>query len=106
MSDVLAVRSLRGTFYLMNVTGRRRQLKIRATWPWANAITAAWERIDALPQAPDLHEPVPAIQEGEPPGPWNPGHPARQPGCCYTRTLKSGVQNAPRTPASASHQPL
>ena len=32
--------------------GRRRRLKIQATWPWAEAITAAWKRIDALPQAP------------------------------------------------------
>jgi DDE family transposase len=32
--------------------GRKRHLKIQATWPWADAITAAWQRIDALPQAP------------------------------------------------------
>jgi hypothetical protein len=32
--------------------GRRRRLKIQATWPWAQAITAAWQCIDALPQAP------------------------------------------------------
>jgi Transposase DDE domain group 1 len=32
--------------------GRRRCLKIQLTWPWADAITAAWQRIDALPQAP------------------------------------------------------
>ena len=32
--------------------GRRRRLKIQATWPWAQAITAAWQRIDALPQGP------------------------------------------------------
>ena len=32
--------------------GRRRRLKIQAAWPWAVAITAAWQRIDALPQAP------------------------------------------------------
>jgi len=32
--------------------GRRRQLKILATWPWAAAIAAAWTRITALPQAP------------------------------------------------------
>jgi Transposase DDE domain group 1 len=32
--------------------GRRRRLKIQASWPWAAAIAAAWERIDALPQAP------------------------------------------------------
>jgi len=32
--------------------GRRRHLKIAATWPWAPAIAAAWTRISALPQAP------------------------------------------------------
>jgi hypothetical protein len=32
--------------------GRRRYLKIQATWPWAAAITTAWHRIDTLPQAP------------------------------------------------------
>ena len=33
-------------------SGRRRRLKIQASWPWADAITTAWQRIDALPQAP------------------------------------------------------
>jgi Transposase DDE domain group 1 len=33
-------------------SGRRRTLKIAATWPWADAIAAAWEQISALPQAP------------------------------------------------------
>ena len=32
--------------------GRRRRLRIPATWPWAAAFTAAWTRIHALPQAP------------------------------------------------------
>jgi hypothetical protein len=32
--------------------GRRRRLKIAAAWPWAAAITTAWTRIRALPQAP------------------------------------------------------
>ncbi len=32
--------------------GRRRRLKIPATWPWANAIATAWAQITALPQAP------------------------------------------------------
>jgi hypothetical protein len=32
--------------------GRRRRLKIPATWPWADAIATAWTRITALPQAP------------------------------------------------------
>jgi hypothetical protein len=29
--------------------GRRKILKIAASWPWANAITIAWQRIQALP---------------------------------------------------------
>jgi Transposase DDE domain group 1 len=33
-------------------SGRRRHLKISATWPWAIDIVTAWERISALPQAP------------------------------------------------------
>jgi Transposase DDE domain group 1 len=33
-------------------SGRRRRLKIPATWPWADAIATAWARIAALPQAP------------------------------------------------------
>jgi hypothetical protein len=32
--------------------GRRRRLKVQASWPWAEAITTAWQRINALPQAP------------------------------------------------------
>jgi len=32
--------------------GRRRKLRIAATWPWADAIVVAWARITALPQAP------------------------------------------------------
>jgi hypothetical protein len=33
-------------------SGRRRRLKLAATWPWAPAIVTAWERITALAQAP------------------------------------------------------
>jgi hypothetical protein len=33
-------------------SGRRRRLKISPTWPWATAITTAWTRLNALPQAP------------------------------------------------------
>jgi Transposase DDE domain group 1 len=32
--------------------GRRRRLKIQSSWPWAEAITTAWQRVDALPQPP------------------------------------------------------
>jgi hypothetical protein len=31
--------------------GRRRHLKIQATWPLAQVIATAWQRIHALPQA-------------------------------------------------------
>jgi hypothetical protein len=33
-------------------SGRRRRLRIQATWPWAADIVTAWERVSALPQAP------------------------------------------------------
>jgi hypothetical protein len=33
-------------------TGRRRHLKISATWPWASAIVTAWDRITVLAQPP------------------------------------------------------
>jgi hypothetical protein len=33
-------------------SGRRRRLKIPASWPWAPAIAVAWTRISTLPQAP------------------------------------------------------
>jgi Transposase DDE domain group 1 len=32
--------------------GRRRTLKIAAAWPWADPIVAAWQRVQAIPQAP------------------------------------------------------
>jgi hypothetical protein len=32
--------------------GRRRQLKIQASWPWADDIVTAWNRISALAHAP------------------------------------------------------
>jgi hypothetical protein len=32
--------------------GRRRRLRIQATWPWAADIVTAWNRVSALPQAP------------------------------------------------------
>ena len=33
-------------------SGRRRTLKIAATWPWTQEITTAWQHIQAIPQAP------------------------------------------------------
>jgi hypothetical protein len=40
-SFITAARLVRG--------GRRKTLKIAASWPWATAITMAWKRIQALP---------------------------------------------------------
>jgi hypothetical protein len=33
-------------------SGRRRRLKISATWPWAPVIVTAWDRINALAPPP------------------------------------------------------
>src|SRR5690349_18952315 len=44
--------------------GRRRRLKIQATWPWAAVITAAWQRIDARPH-PAHDDPVPATRKDD-----------------------------------------
>jgi hypothetical protein len=33
-------------------SGRRRRLNIQASWPWADSIMTAWDRITALPHAP------------------------------------------------------
>ena len=84
--------------------GRRRQLKISATWPWAQAIATAWTRITALPHAPYQRKVIPATPKEQPWGPWNPRPPARQPGHCHTPTLKSGtVQRLNRRPGPALH---
>jgi len=32
-------------------SGRRRTLKIAATWPWINEITTAWQHIQAMPNS-------------------------------------------------------
>ena len=51
--------------------GRRKTLKIAATWPWATAIITAWKRIQALPHPPDQRKPSLRPRK-EPPGPVEP----------------------------------
>ncbi len=46
--------------------GRSRILKIAATWPWAQEIITAWQRIQAVRTQPDQQEPVPPSKEGHP----------------------------------------
>jgi hypothetical protein len=63
--------------------GRRRRWKIAANWPWAEAITRAWQRITALLTPAYPREPVPATC-GYPSGPVEPcgtGPPAGKPPC-------------------------
>jgi hypothetical protein len=84
---------------------RRRQLRIPATWPRASDITAAWQQITALPQAPDqqarTRRPGKDTIQGpvEPPAP---GPPAGQP--AYPDTRK-GLGRPPRQPQTVDHQP-
>ena len=58
--------------------GRRRRWKIAANWPWADAITRAWQRITVLP---------------------DPGLPARTCPCDLWRTIR-GLWNPRQRPAS------
>ena len=92
-----AVRLVRG--------GRRRRLKIQATWPWAAAIMAAWQRIDALPQAP-LTSTNPSQRPGKDnPRPVEPRPPDPPAGLSPYPSTKIRVQNAAPRSSSASHQP-
>jgi hypothetical protein len=52
---------------------------------------------------PDQREPAPASRKGPPQGPWNPGHPARQPGHRHTQALNPRPETH-QTTASNSHQ--
>ena len=72
--------------------GRRLRLRLAATWPWATQLTAAITRLqDLRPRLTSRNHPY--DQERKPAGPWNPAHPARQPG------------NQARPEAETSHPP-
>jgi hypothetical protein len=64
--------------------------------PWATDIVTAWDRISALPQPLDQHEP-PLRSRKERPGPWNPGYAARQPGCHHLAEPKNKLHNRSRS---------
>jgi hypothetical protein len=80
--------------------GRRRCLEIQATWPWAEAITTAWQRIDALPHAPLTSTNLSLRPVEGTAGLWKPRHPAGQPGHSHTRKLPTA-----ETSPSGSYQP-
>ena len=83
--------------------GRRRTLKIAATWPWAEEIVAAWHRVRT---PPEQHKPVPMSKEGNSWGPWNPRPPGPATGLPSYPGTKIQVQKPATTSASGSHQPL
>lgn len=64
--------------------GRRLRLRITARWPCATQLITAVTRLQALP-APSR----PTDQERTSRGPWNPAHPARQPGHHADQEAKS-----------------
>ena len=60
--------------------GRRVRLRLAARWPWSRDITRRHQPSSRsrtrLTRTPQAH----AIRKEKPQGPWNPAHPARQPG--------------------------
>jgi hypothetical protein len=76
--------------------GRRKRLKIAAAWPWG---TSDHHRLGPRqrPRAGTLTSSgtVPATKKG-PRGPWNPGHPVRQPGYCHTPAPKIKTHSTAR----------
>ena len=59
--------------------GRRLRLRLAASWPWASQITAAHHPAPG-PRTRLTSRNHPCDQKGNRQGPWNPAHPARQPG--------------------------
>jgi hypothetical protein len=82
--------------------GRRRQLKIQATWPWPRPSPARGSASPRSRKPPDQPLTVPPAQEGQPRDPWNPGHQARQ-----TRppTCPAGKSLPETRPRTAQRQP-
>ena len=78
--------------------GRRLRLRLAEHWAWAADITAAITQLQALPSglAPGT---ATTTREGEHQGPWNPAHPARQPG---SQALP-GQKNHPPADTSGQH---
>ena len=79
--------------------GRRRYLKIQATWPWADAIAAsvaAQRQSTWQGRRPDQQKLSLRSRKENSRGLWNPGYPARQPGHCHTPAQKFTPRRAIR----------
>ena len=83
--------------------GRRRRLKIPASWPWAEAIATACTPDHRL-AAGTLTSEKPNLRHrrSNPWGLWNPRPPARQPGHCHTSSRKIRNCSAVQPPSPAS----
>ena len=76
--------------------GRRRTLKIAATGPGPTRSSPPGSGSRRYRAQSDQLKARPSEKERNPRGPWNPGHPARQPGRRrHTPGLKSGTGNPP-----------
>jgi hypothetical protein len=65
-----------------------------------------WHRVNALRKPPGQRQVVPAIQERDPRGPWNPGHLARQPDHRHTPALNSAPERGPDTAVRQPSTPM
>jgi hypothetical protein len=80
------------------------EVKITATWPWAQEITTAWQRIQAIPHPTRPAQARPAELRKETGGPWNPGQPGPPAGPPSRPDPKIQVQKPGSPHASGSHQ--
>jgi hypothetical protein len=84
---------------------RRRGLARRwapAIWPWAEQITTAWQRIQAIPHPPDQRKPIPPSKRGIPRGPVEPRPPGPPAGPPSHPDPKIQAQKPATPPASGS----
>jgi len=75
--------------------GRRRRLKIQATWPGRMPLSLPGNESAHYRRLHDKRQAVPAIKEGAPGGPWNPGRPARQAGGCHPQEPRNKIHKRP-----------
>ena len=76
-------------------SGRRRRLKIAATWPWARPSPPPGTGSAPCRRPPDQHQNHPCDQGRNTRGPWNPRPPGPPAGPRHTPTLKSRSTTRP-----------
>jgi hypothetical protein len=79
-------------------SGRRLRLRLAERWPWAGEVTAAVTRLQALPSGCPAGT-APTTRKEQHQGPWNPAHPARQPGS----RASPAPENHPQPNTSGQH---